>query len=1206
MKLNLTTSPIKQPEGTTRYGLNVVTDLEHQGSDSNELGNIECVNLPSEVNGIITISRNLFVVFCLDNSIQLVDTSTCTVTQLIQHNDFNFDTNYLITGTARVVRGCENIIYWHDHLNSDRFYNIDRPEKFLTGGTFDITKTEFNPNVVHPTITTTILDNGGKLEYGTYNFALEFLTSNEDSIFVSPIDINYTPILYKGQEGALNISTNLPEVGGKPLSNKSIKLTISNIPEDAVLARVVVFRNITNGLATDAHVVGDLLTVSGTTLEYVYRGFNVDNGDYLTDKNAYLVPKAIYQSSLNGIQVNNRLVRYNLKESITDYSTYQSYASKICSKYVVSEVSKSDKNVHLLNQTLLGGEIILPAIVYVHNDGTVSNAYPQIGRAKLTSDAIDIDNPFSIGSTLERWQLEDTSIKDSTPISGYVSSGEFGYYESSQLYTNPPNFCGQDYWGKDCDDNDLEGLPVRLFVVPTRSVEKHEEGNNIRPIGIWFDEASIEYPNSDIVSHYFTLTIVNQSNVVNKGVAINTFLLYDEDNPTYKNMTGFYNYSSDLTLKVEPDYNFLSPMILDNGLANGTYSVNEGDWDFLFDQGDESFDNIFDNDLPYDDLDIFLNITNANFYQTNTQEFKLINNNLLIGPRTVVEDITNYSLSNTFNYLRLSSNFSGGTRMKYLSIKNFLNPIPNIWSIRTRRITELGETVSFKGNDFIVPLQIDNIADLNIYKNGVLDTIIFNDTTVSAQVEAMINFYVESKYNFYLRHLGTDKCNKTIQQSNNIYNVFLNKIVEPFKDELKVRDSICPFFLGYNQDYSYIQELNKYNSLSLTFDFCSECTGLYPHRLIFSPQSFAEDLADGYRINRANDYVDIPSNTGAIICVDYKDNKLVVRTERSCYFLQPNPQQMETSESNVYIGTGDFLSIPPQELNITLVGYGGQQHKLDSINTEKGLVWADKQRGEIYMLGPSFQELSQSMPKWFRDNLTAPHLVFGYDSLNDRLLMSNPNWTLSYCFKEEGWKSWHSYIPMWYFNDAATFYSILDKGVWQHNRGLYCNFYDIQFEHTIELILNQGMTFIPQSIIYHANVYDTINGYDKDVLGITYDKMLAYNDTQSTGIQELVLNQESFYYDNTTTHVKQVDRNYKISSLKDLASSPTIWNNDISSIKIGTQNWADKLPIVDITKPMVEQGDFRSKYLCVRLYFNNPNYKITLEFENSNKLISIR
>jgi len=334
MKLNLTTSPIKQPEGTTRYALNVVSDLEHQGSDSNELGNIECVNLPSEVNGIIPISRNLFVVFCLDNSIQLVDTSNCTVTQVIQHNDFNFDANYPITGTARVVRGCENIVYWHDHLNRDRFYNIDRPEKFLTGGVFDITKTEFNSDIVHPTITTSILDNGGKLEYGTYNFAIEFLTSNEDSIFVSPVDINYTPILYKGQEGALNISTNLPEVGGKPLSNKSIKITITNIPEDAVLARIVVFRNITNGLATDAHVVGDLLTVSRTTLEYVYRGFNVDNGDYLTDKNSYLVPKAIYQSSLNGIQVNNRLVRYNLKESIRDYSTYQSYASKICSKYV--------------------------------------------------------------------------------------------------------------------------------------------------------------------------------------------------------------------------------------------------------------------------------------------------------------------------------------------------------------------------------------------------------------------------------------------------------------------------------------------------------------------------------------------------------------------------------------------------------------------------------------------------------------------------------------------------------------------------------------------------------------------------------------------------------------------------------------------------------------------------------------------------------
>jgi len=615
------------------------------------------------------------------------------------------------------------------------------------------------------------------------------------------------------------------------------------------------------------------------------------------------------------------MVRYNLKESIRDYSTYQSYASKICSKYVVKEVSKTDKNVHLLNQTLLGGEIILPCIVYVHRDGSISNAYPLVGRAKLGSDAELVSSPFELQNIsitftnvtlstnqatpwtstwdyeftspvetdwflevqdtgvvrhtivanqtghytfdghfdfpdvylvtpfgkflvkenlhnegtfsfnigleeIEKWKIQDSSVRDTLAMTGYVSSGQFGYYESSQLYTNPPNYCGEDYWGKDCDGNDLEDTPVRLFVVPDRSVERHMVNDTIRPIGIWFEGATIEYPNDDVVSHYFTLTIVNNSNIVEKGIAFPVL-----QNHVNKNIEPFYNATVSNNDRL---INFVNNgVLIENVYVTGDLLYQEGFFSTNLLGSNVVFDN-FDGDLPYNSL----NLTRANVDvvgYTNTAPILVeVDDVINILPRTFVSDMGNLSLSNTFSIVKTVDDFDT-LPTKYVSIRNYINPIPNIWSIRTRRVTELGNNVSFKGNYFIAPLMVDNVATLDIMGNNLLEIITFQDAEIQGQYETLTGFFVESKVNGYVRHNGIDECNTIYVSGENNSNTQvvlghgLTKVIERYNNSYRLRDSICPFFGGYNQDYSYIQELNKYNSLNLTFDFCSECTGLYPH-----------------------------------------------------------------------------------------------------------------------------------------------------------------------------------------------------------------------------------------------------------------------------------------------------------------------------------------------------------------------------------------
>lgn len=1299
-KLNTNTSELSQPDNTYRFGLNVVTDPEHKTSTTNEPSNSLCVDLPAETVGSITIDRNRELYFCADNSINLVDTDACTITELVKLDEFEFDINSPITGTHRIVRGCESVVYFFDHKNKDRYINIDRLSKHKTLGEFDVTKFDFNPEVTHSTISTEILSSGGKLEYGTYNFAVEFLNQNEDTVFVTPVDINYTPITYKNNEGALNISTNLPEIGGKPVSSQSIKIKVINIPEDAILCRIIVFRHITSdGFTSDAHAVGQLIPVNGEELIYTYRGFSPQNGDYLVDKNEYLSKRISYESSLNGIQVQNRLLRYNLKESVKDYSGYQAFASKICCKYVTKKVSKSTKNIYLFNQTLNGGEIILPCINFVHADGTESPSFPLVNRSKLPTDEVMIPNIFennsltittsysqsgnnqtlgfnytfdtfvpniqlkikygnqnpqtfnlnnqqgSVSATfpngifipsvyiitpegetflgffeqnitfehlistteIEKWKVYSTAIRDGAPVQGFQQSGRFGYYEISQQYTNPPNYCGDNYWGVDCENNVLLNEKVRLFVVPDRSQEPQEDINNIYPIGIYFDESTIDYPDDTVVGHYFSIAITD-SNILSKGIGVNTFLSSDEDNPNTFSFHPLYNPSGDSNTNIDrPTYNFISnENLIKQEYINADYALHEGSWIINYKEENQTYTNLFDTGLPYDTIKMYYFKTTNNDYTLIGPEAQRIIDNYIIPPRTTFENITNYSLANPINYLNLNANFNNGYRFKYLTLKTNIQPITNIWAIVTRRLTELNNNVSFNGEYFISPLQIDNLADMDVLKQGVLDTLFFGSTNVSAYIETLTGFHIESKTNSYLRHDGASNCNKTIQNTENVFNFFLNKIIEPYNDSYKIRSSICPFFPGYNADYSYIQDLNRYFTIGFTYDFCSDCTGLYPNRMIFSSQSFQEDLSDGFRISKANDYIDLPSEHGGIIAVDYVDNRLFVRTEKACYILIPNAQQLELSETTAYIGTGDFLSIPAQELKPTKIGFGGQQHKLDSINFEHGLVWADKERGEIYHIAGDFNIISSDMEKWFGDNLQGD-LRFTYDPYHNRVILTNKDkWTLSYCFEIRGWRSWHSYIPEHYNYNGSTFFSVYNNALYKHNSNNFTVFYDYEWPSIVEFIVKDFQTFKGQSIYWHSNTY-LIDTYQKDVKDITFDQMLCYNDVQSTGLQELRLNDEnSIYYSNTITDVKETDRNYKASPLKDLAIDNNIWTVDISSIKQDNQGYMDKLPVVDVDKPQVEQGDFRSKWLGVRLYFNNHEHKITFEFGDTLKLYSIR
>jgi len=1091
-----------QPENTLTFALNVVHDSVDgsQGSVVNENSNRLCVELDGDICGVIPMNTTYQVIFTDAGCIYKVDLQQCTAELLVKIADFGFSTQYPITGEYRVVRGCEDVIYWRDSLNQDRWCNLTTlssyPDRFTTINDFAL-----NPNVGYPDIAVEVLTSGGNLEWGSYSFIGEML---DDGFNVVLRTLPTEPV----QIGpGLNLDNATAEEGALPNSNKSIKLTFTNLDTDFRYLRIAVLRSATgDGITTDAHYVGEIIPYASIKQSFIYRGFNTSNGDTLIDKNSVLVPFTIYDTSRVMEQVQGRLVRANLTEQQIDYSSFQRAASKICTRYVVSY----DK--HRSEQ---GDEVKAYGIVYVFRNGTISPVCHIPGRAKLPHDAtvitttligtpsqegtstesltvaivltrsgtdytlfyqfsqdiatgtvlletatsqdmvnvgtsativlstddeddfvelsfdvVTVDGmhytshdwlslPFDdertlnaqgvAGTEVEYWQLYNTAVKDATPMAGYISSGEMGYYEVAATYSNPPNFCGIDYWGADCNGNLLAGTPIRHHRIPCRTIEPLTEGDRPRYIGVYF--SNIEYPHADIVGHYFVTSLRDETTATVIASGYMVPYNYEENN------------GNDIQ---EGRYIHYLPNANDNGVQINSLEQNLITNEFLFDgkvvQGDfvkvngfyqsshtqnrkehdDAYKKIFLKSLPYSNLELY-----GKHHLTTTfspqEEFIGIEKSILLPSKSIIDEVPNRSHTSDFNILTLSTlpGVFSTTRanLNYVYIKSGVPVLNNLAAIRYRPLTvELGSEDDsegyFSGDVFISRLDITNISSVSIGSTisnvdyvkfaipfvgpalALFDLLNDSDVDVHLEYELIQKLWIESVHDLNYRHQGLD-CNRYYDEETgqSIDDFIITKVAEVAdpdeeKRRMRLRSSFCIEWYGYNDDLSKLNDSRTFISLPYSYNFCSSCLNSYPNRLIWSERSFEEDLSDNYRVFKANNYFDNAPHRGSIQGLTYKQNYLLLRTEESSFVLQPNPQQLQADGTNIYIGTGDFLSIPPYEMASTDLGYGGQQGTLASANTPHGLVWVDTLRGKVFSHADSFEETSRyKLYHWFEQNL---------------------------------------------------------------------------------------------------------------------------------------------------------------------------------------------------------------------------------------------
>jgi len=623
---------------------------------------------------------------------------------------------------------------------------------------------------------------------------------------------------------------------------------------------------------------------------------------------------------------------------------------------------------------------------------------------------------LEIGDTVERWKVFNTATitGSQTVTSPYSYEGEFSYFETDETYPDIKDCDDNLVWGTDADDNLITtSTKVRLFKFPDRRLLPHMTRRALvlwlRSFGIQF--GNITYPSPDIIGHKFVMaertefdkTVVDSgwANTPRVELSGATVVKIESFTQSSGGQEMFHHFNPFTSSAQNKYIRYVSPKTL--------YDKNLGNFDYYKTNNASSFDtglvaNDGKNSYAKESLDnivIHSIILNMNFEESelplrtnhSEKESVLVNAGAIISSTGLFPKIQSYDYytSDTISYVNrgLESTTSllppqiydtwvtnpTDTRIKvhnfYTYKKSSLQPYNNfltknyvgmsnnfVYSLLTAdNILYGGDTLVNEGNNF----RLNYFLPVSLTGDAFAFTPFFKD------------HFVETSINTALRHEGTVIENKYFNVGDsdevNYERLIVDRSLPIFDQQPRSRSEIIPEYYAYNPDYNIRLFEKAKGSLPNTFDYCSRCDGYYPNRIIFSPKSFDEEVFDLYRVNKVNDYIDIPGHRGAITGLKHQNNQLLVHCEDTTFVLQPNPQQIQTDQNTAYLGTGDFLSIPPQELMQTDVGFGGLQNKQSMTDTPFGHCWVDQKRGDVLSWNGQIKMLTTGLTQWFKEYL---------------------------------------------------------------------------------------------------------------------------------------------------------------------------------------------------------------------------------------------
>jgi hypothetical protein len=1040
-----------------------------------------------------------------------------------------------------------------------------------------------------------VLDSNEKKVYSS-------LLSHSTVIYDDSQNLAYTQI-----DGGYNYPAFTVENGGVIKTNKSITLSFTNVDTKYSYLRLKVMKYSSGDKITkSSHLVATLIPITSGTLEFTYTGYNTANGDTTIDNSDLTVLPTIFDSCSYMEQVQNRLIRGNIREKNIDYSTFQSFANSITTQYTVKEVEFKDATAEgndknpLTYQDYTGymsDEIYAFGIVYVFTDGSLSPVFHIPGRASVATDLVNItvgigvpvDNVKHInsaavnGDLIPTWQLLNTAN---------TATRDMGYYQDSQTtYPNTVDCNGNFIWGA------LRGTPVRHHRFPDRQqVPLVSTNNMLNVLGVQF--SNVTFP-IGTVDYFFVRSTREEANKTVLDAGYNVTKLTNNASPNTAIEIDTFRNSNNPTAELYSCNVFVSPKTyLTKEFLSGTHLKN------VFNLQTPVKPNGYNAFEPYENVsaDEIYPLTHRYYYGTKFYNSALItyttgndNNHTItnagyINPTSTstqfINSVANRNFLGSIFTLKTITEINrnvAGIDQSYCYLKNQRSVYSNIFNLVYERIGNINQNICFNGDVFLSTTPI-------VF--GKLD----NTTTQSAGEnfrtpnfgDFFIDWIFESEINSGLRHSTNTTCGKYYQNTKYVDFELLNNatpvpialtritgdmskyIYDKFMTEAEPQDLyksvFCTEERSYNLDFNKISNPQLFFPIELSFDYCSTCINQYKQRIVYSEKSFTEEKQDAYLIFKTNNYIDLPGNRGEITGLKYKEGLLLAHTRDATFILKPNPQILTTNQSDIYLGTGDFLSIPAQELIQTDLGYAGCQSRMGMCNTPYGYCWVDEKAGQVFMFDKSLEDISQiGMSGWFKEHLpeintdtilntTLDNAYFGsgvrltYDPRFKRLILSkldyknlsvnpiqydagfnrfrdtvtgkvvlfdnigdfeNKSFTLSFSFLFKSWTSFHSYLPLFYWYNEDTFWStITGNSFYTHDvKNVFRLYYGNTYPFIVEYFTHDFITHELQSVEYVAQTknWDLTNESWIENKVRTFTKLWCYNKTQSTGILDLTL-----------------------------------------------------------------------------------------------------
>lgn len=337
------------------------------------------------------------------------------------------------------------------------------------------------------------------------------------------------------------------------------------------------------------------------------------------------------------------------------------------------------------------------------------------------------------------------------------------------------------------------------------------------------------------------------------------------------------------------------------------------------------------------------------------------------GPRTGIEDDTpstcnDYYLGGKIN----NTYFYSGTVKRYLP-QQYGNISSLLYIPLTADFQDVTSSITTYGGDCF----ISKLYTRRTYLEGTDEPYdpANHDENIDTLYRAIWGFYCESQVNCGYRHAGEEPSEVYYPKET----LFTVQMIERYTsdDPTNIDNEyldLIPNYYAINKDFLQENSWKVYTPLPSNFDYCDDCEGHYHTRMPYSEVKSNEGTVDSYKLFLSNNYRDLPANTGDITNLFTTDGKLYAHTTSQLWFVPTSPQQFNSSENTIYVGTGEFMSITPVPVKYIKGGYLGSTQKFATLQTEYGTFFLSADRAFL-LTANGLEEISRSgMRQFFMDN----------------------------------------------------------------------------------------------------------------------------------------------------------------------------------------------------------------------------------------------